>query len=105
MSPAHNLSVSGGLPRVRRKPIKIVDTSVRDGNQSLWAATGITTGMVEAMGPIYEEMGLFALDFTSSTHLSMGVKFHGEPVNLGPIVAATFEDTCGNLIHLVQVTG
>jgi oxaloacetate decarboxylase alpha subunit len=78
MSPAHNLSVSGGLPRVRRKPIKIVDTSVRDGNQSLWAATGITTGMVEAMGPIYEEMGLFALDFTSSTHLSMGVKFHGE---------------------------
>lgn len=73
-----NLSLAGGLPRTRRRPLKIVDTSVRDGNQSLWAATGLTTGMVEAMGPIYERMGLHALDFTSSTHLSMGVKFHGE---------------------------
>lgn len=75
---AHDLSVSGGLPRLRHKPLKIVDTSIRDGNQSLWAATGITTGMAEAMAPIYEQMGLHALDFTSSTHLSMGVKFHGE---------------------------
>ena len=64
--------------RRTRPPVKIVDTSIRDGNQSLWAATGITTGMAEAMGPIYERMGLHALDFTSSTHLSMGVKFHGE---------------------------
>jgi catechol 2,3-dioxygenase-like lactoylglutathione lyase family enzyme len=31
-----------------------------------------------------------------------GVRFHGEPTSLGPIVAVTFEDTCGNLIHLVQ---
>lgn len=62
----------------KRRPIKIVDTSIRDGNQSLWAATGITTGMAEAMAPIYERMGLHALDFTSSTHLLMGVKFHGE---------------------------
>ena len=64
--------------RRTRGPIKIVDTSLRDGNQSLWAATGITTGMAEAMGPIYERMGLHALDFTSSTGLLMGVKFHGE---------------------------
>ena len=61
-----------------RGPVRIVDTSIRDGNQSLWGATGITTGMAEAMAPIYEQMGLFALDFTSSTHLSMGVKFHSE---------------------------
>lgn len=64
--------------RRTRGPVKIVDTSVRDGNQSLWAATGITTGMAEAMGPIYERMGLHALDFTSSTGLLMGTKFHGE---------------------------
>lgn len=30
------------------------------------------------------------------------VKFRGEPKNLGPIISATFEDTCGNLVHLVQ---
>jgi len=32
----------------------------------------------------------------------LGVKFHGEPVSQGPITSATFEDGCGNLIHLVQ---
>ncbi len=33
-----------------------------------------------------------------------GVKFRGEPVNMGPITAVVFEDTCGNLINLVQPT-
>ncbi len=75
---SEHMSLSEGAARVRRGPLKIVDTSIRDGNQSLWGVAGITTGMVEAMGPIYERMGLFALDFTSSTHLNMGVKFHGE---------------------------
>jgi predicted enzyme related to lactoylglutathione lyase len=32
----------------------------------------------------------------------LGVKFHGEPISQGPITMTTFEDTCGNLIHLVQ---
>jgi catechol 2,3-dioxygenase-like lactoylglutathione lyase family enzyme len=31
-----------------------------------------------------------------------GVKFRGEPVEMGPITAVVFEDTCGNLINLVQ---
>ena len=31
-----------------------------------------------------------------------GVKFRGEPTNMGPITAVIFEDTCGNLINLVQ---
>lgn len=61
-----------------RKPIKFVDTSMRDGNQSLWGATGLTTGMVEAVGRAIDRAGFHALDFTSSTNLSMGVKFHHE---------------------------
>ncbi len=61
-----------------RGPIAIVDTSLRDGNQSLWGATGITTGMAEAVGPELDAMGLAAIDFTSSTHLAMGIKFHQE---------------------------
>ncbi len=32
----------------------------------------------------------------------IGVIFRGEPKNLGPITAVLFEDTCGNLINLVQ---
>ena len=31
-----------------------------------------------------------------------GVKFRGEPASMGPITAVLFEDTCGNLINLVQ---
>jgi catechol 2,3-dioxygenase-like lactoylglutathione lyase family enzyme len=31
-----------------------------------------------------------------------GVLFKGEPKNIGPITAVLFEDTCGNLINLVQ---
>jgi predicted enzyme related to lactoylglutathione lyase len=31
-----------------------------------------------------------------------GVVFRGEPVKLGSITAVLFEDTCGNLINLVQ---
>jgi predicted enzyme related to lactoylglutathione lyase len=31
-----------------------------------------------------------------------GVNFRGEPVKMGPITTVLFEDTCGNLINLVQ---
>jgi catechol 2,3-dioxygenase-like lactoylglutathione lyase family enzyme len=31
-----------------------------------------------------------------------GVKFRGEPRAMGPITAVVFEDSCGNLINLVQ---
>ena len=34
----------------------------------------------------------------------LGVKFRGEPKNMGLITAVLFEDTCGNLINLVQPT-
>lgn len=72
---SHLAGLSAGRTR---GPVQIVDTSLRDGNQSLWGATGIQTGMAEAVGPDLDAMGLAAVDFTSSTHLSMGVKFHQE---------------------------
>lgn len=60
------------------RTVRFVDTSLRDGNQSLWGATGITTGICEAVGPALDRAGFAAIDFTSSTNLSMGVKFHQE---------------------------
>lgn len=33
---------------------------------------------------------------------SRGVRFRGEPRAMGPITTVLFEDTCGNLINLVQ---
>jgi catechol 2,3-dioxygenase-like lactoylglutathione lyase family enzyme len=32
----------------------------------------------------------------------LGVVFRGEPTSMGTITAVVFEDTCGNLINLVQ---
>jgi predicted enzyme related to lactoylglutathione lyase len=32
----------------------------------------------------------------------LGVVFRGEPKKMGPITAVLFEDSCGNLINLVQ---
>lgn len=41
-----------------------------------------------------------AADFAQLT--TRGVTFRGTPTRMGPITAVTFEDTCGNLINLVQ---
>ena len=43
-------------------------------------------------------------DIASEHHRlqKLGVIFRGEPKSMGPITAVLFEDTCGNLINLVQ---
>jgi len=35
----------------------------------------------------------------------IGIKFTQEPTDAGPVLMAVFDDTCGNLIQLVQMTG
>jgi oxaloacetate decarboxylase (Na+ extruding) subunit alpha len=58
--------------------IGFVDTTTRDGNQSLWSATGLTTPDVLAIAPTMDRVGYHALDFTSSTHMAVSVRFHRE---------------------------
>src|SRR5262249_20731522 len=58
--------------------IEFVDTTTRDGNQSLWSATGLTTPDVVAIAPTMDQVGYHALDFTSSTHMAVSVRFHHE---------------------------
>jgi oxaloacetate decarboxylase (Na+ extruding) subunit alpha len=59
-------------------PIDIVDTTTRDGNQSLWSATGLTTPDVLDIAPTMDLVGFHAADFTSSTHMAVSVRFHRE---------------------------
>jgi catechol 2,3-dioxygenase-like lactoylglutathione lyase family enzyme len=33
---------------------------------------------------------------------SLGVRFTQEPVDMGPVTTAVFDDTCGNLIQIAQ---
>jgi oxaloacetate decarboxylase (Na+ extruding) subunit alpha len=58
--------------------VEIVDTTTRDGNQSLWSATGLTTPDVLAIAPTLDRVGFHAADFTSSTHMAVSVRFHHE---------------------------
>lgn len=61
-----------------RRGIGFVDTTTRDGNQSIWSATGLTTSDVLAIAPTMDRVGYHAVDFTSSTHMAISVRFHKE---------------------------
>ena len=79
--------------------IDIVDTTMRDGNQSLWGAMGLTTPDLLAIAPAAERVGFHALDFTSSTHMSVSVRFHQEdPWERIRVISAAMPTTPLNLI-------
>jgi oxaloacetate decarboxylase alpha subunit len=74
--------------------VDFVDTTMRDGNQSLWSATGLTTPDVLAIAPTVDRVGYHALDFTSSTHMAVSVRFHREdPWERIRLVSAAMPDT------------
>jgi oxaloacetate decarboxylase alpha subunit len=58
--------------------VGLVDVSLRDGNQSLWGATGIRTGHVVQVAPLMERVGFRALDYSSSTAMGVAVRTHRE---------------------------
>jgi oxaloacetate decarboxylase (Na+ extruding) subunit alpha len=58
--------------------IQLVDVSLRDGNQSLWGATGLRTAHILQIAPLLDRVGFRALDFTSSTHMGIAVRTHRE---------------------------
>ena len=58
--------------------VRLVDVSLRDGNQSLWGATGLTTKHIVQGGALLDRVGFRALDYTSSTHMGVAVRMHLE---------------------------
>ncbi|HWE09881.1 MAG TPA: hypothetical protein VG325_11030 [Solirubrobacteraceae bacterium] len=79
--------------------IEFVDTTTRDGNQSLWSATGLTTPDVLAVAPVLDRVGYHAADFTSSTHMAVSVRFHHEdPWERIRLVSAAMPNTPLSLI-------
>jgi oxaloacetate decarboxylase alpha subunit len=55
--------------------IGLIDVSMRDGNQSLWGATGLGTNhMLEIAGAL-DRVGFRAIDFTSSSHMAVAVRY------------------------------
>jgi oxaloacetate decarboxylase alpha subunit len=55
--------------------IRLVDVSVRDGNQSLWGATGLNSAQMLEVAGLMDRTGFRAIDFTSSTHMAVAVRY------------------------------
>jgi len=58
--------------------VRLVDVSLRDGNQCLWSATGLRTHHILQVAPLLDRVGFVALDYTSSTHMGVAVRMHRE---------------------------
>jgi len=58
--------------------MELIDTTVRDGNQSLWGATGLDTAQMLQIAPALDRVGYAAIDFTTSTHMAVAVRFKKE---------------------------
>jgi oxaloacetate decarboxylase alpha subunit len=55
--------------------IGLVDVSIRDGNQSLWGATGLGTHHMLEIAGVLDKVGFRAIDFTSSSHMAVAVRY------------------------------
>jgi oxaloacetate decarboxylase alpha subunit len=74
--------------------IELVDVSLRDGNQSLWGATGLRTAHIAQVAPLLNRVGFRALDYSSSTAMGVSVRVHREdPWDLLRLVRAAMPDT------------
>ena len=58
--------------------VQIVETSLRDGNQCLWSALGIDTAKTLTIAPVMDRVGFKAIDFTTSTHMGVAVRYKRE---------------------------
>jgi oxaloacetate decarboxylase alpha subunit len=58
--------------------IELVEVAMRDGNQSLWGATGLGTAQCLTIAPVLDLVGFRAADFTSSSHMGVAVRFFRE---------------------------
>jgi oxaloacetate decarboxylase alpha subunit len=58
--------------------IQLVETSLRDGNQCLWAALGVDTARTLTIAPVMDRAGFKAIDFTTSTHMGVAVRYKKE---------------------------
>jgi len=74
--------------------IKLVDVSFRDGNQSLWGATGLNTAQMLSIAPVMASVGFRAIDFTSSTHMGITVRnFREDPWRCIRLMRQAIPDT------------
>lgn len=74
--------------------LRLVETSLRDGNQSLWGALGVDTARTLAIAPAMARAGFKAIDFTTSTHMGVAVRYkQQDPWERIRLMSAALPDT------------
>ena len=58
--------------------VQLIETSLRDGNQCLWSALGVDTAKTLTIAPVMDRVGFKAIDFTTSTHMGVAVRYKKE---------------------------
>ena len=58
--------------------VRLVDVSLRDGNQSLWGAVGVRTRTIERVAPALGRVGYHAVELATSTLMATAVRYHQE---------------------------
>jgi catechol 2,3-dioxygenase-like lactoylglutathione lyase family enzyme len=97
------------IPMGEARWLTVVSAYDPDGTQLLLEPSGHP-----AVGPFKQALVEDGIPFTSfavddvnreyDRLLSAGVRFTQEPLELGGVTTAVFDDTCGNLIQIVQLT-
>src|ERR1700751_6004162 len=64
--------------RHRVAEIALVDTSLRDGNQSTWAAVGIDTARTLPIARVMDRVGFKGIDFHTPPHMAVAVRYKRE---------------------------
>lgn len=90
--------------------IEIIDTSMRDANQSQWGEK-MNTAMMMKIAPVMDRAGFKAMDCTSISHFEYAVRFlHENPWERMRILKKLLPDTLlsymmlGNTLHLFKLT-
>jgi len=79
--------------------VRLVDVSLRDGNQSLWSLTGVRTRTIERVAPAIGQVGYHAIEAATSTLMATAVRYHREDpwARLDALRRAAPETTLGFL--------
>ena len=95
------------IPMGEARWLTVVSPQDPDGTELLLEPDGHP-----AAGPFKEAMVADGIPFTSfgvddvnvefSRLRGLGVRFTQEPLEMGPVTTAVFDDTCGNLIQIAQ---
>lgn len=64
----------GGRPANSRREIKIIDTTLRDGHQSLWA-TRMRTDHIVQMAPDFDKVGFAQVDLVAPIQFDVAVRY------------------------------